>query len=128
MFLITKGVTVSRDALFVYRSEPEFIEPFMIRAIIYLLISIFLITIIRLVIGIVMKGLSAYLNPAGNGSSSERAQTAGGRKGGVLRKDSFSGIYIAEDSAIVKVINGETHYFASEDNFREYLRKSGVRA
>lgn len=101
----------------------------MIRAIIYLLLSIFLITIIRLVIGIVMKGLNSYLNPPGEkASASSRSQAAGGRKAGVLRKDSFSGVYIAEDSAVVKVINGETHYFASEDNFREYLRKTGARA
>lgn len=100
----------------------------MIRAIIYLLLSIFLITIIRLVIGIVMKGLSSYLNPAQeSASTSSRGQTSSARKAGVLRKDSFSGVYIAEEAAVVKVIDGETHYFASEENFREYLRKSGTR-
>lgn len=99
----------------------------MIRAIIYLLLSIFLITIIRLVIGIVMKGLNAYLNPAGESTAGTgRGQGGSTKKGGVLRKDSFSGVYIAEDSAIVRVINGETHYFASEENLREFLRVSGA--
>lgn len=105
----------------------------MIRAIIYLLLSIFLITIVRLMIGVVMKALNVYLNPASAGSSSTRSQTAGAqatgaRKSGVLRKDSFSGIYIAEDSAIVKVINGKTHYFASENNFTEFMRQEGLRS
>ncbi|MCW5962902.1 MAG: hypothetical protein KIT83_02600 [Bryobacterales bacterium] len=100
----------------------------MIRAIIYLLLSIFLITIVRLVIGIVMKGLNAYLNPAGAESASTRTQATGARKAGVLRKDSLSGVYIAEDSAVVKVINGTTHYFASENNFREFMRQEGMRS
>ncbi len=101
----------------------------MIRAIIYLLLSIFLITIIRLMIGIVMKALNAYLNPVPPSASNSRpnSTSAPKPKAGVLRKDSYSGVYIAEDSAIVKVINGETHYFASDDNFRAFIQKAGAR-
>jgi len=120
----SKGVTELRDALAVWVPEPE-----MIRAIIYLLLSIFLITILRVMIGIVMKGLNAYLNPAGETTSAgSRERNSHTKKGGVLRKDSWSGVYIAEDSAVVKVINGETHYFASENNFREYMRQSSAKS
>ncbi|MCU0228717.1 MAG: hypothetical protein MUF01_13870 [Bryobacterales bacterium] len=100
----------------------------MIRAILYLLLSIFLITFIRLVIGIVMKGLNAYLNPVPPTTASKGAPTSTATpKSGVLRKDSHSGVYIAEDSAIVKVINGQTHYFANEENFRAFLQQAGTR-
>jgi YHS domain-containing protein len=99
----------------------------MIRVLIYILLSIFLITILRMVIGIVMQGLNAYLNPASKTTARSGGSSAG-RRSGVLRKDSFTGVYIAEDAAITKVINGETHYFASEDNFRSYLDSRSARA
>ena len=101
----------------------------MIRAFIYILVAIFVITIVRMMIGIVMQGLSAYLNPAGESASRPKGTSEpSGRKSGVLRKDSYTGVYIAEDAALSKVINGETHYFASEDNFRAYLDAKSARA
>lgn len=100
----------------------------MIRIFIYLLLSIFVITLVRMFIGIVMKGLGAYLNPGeARTARGPRPQAGPSRKGGVLRKDSYSGVYIAEDSAVAKVINGETHYFSSEENLQAYLRESAAR-
>jgi YHS domain-containing protein len=99
----------------------------MIRIFIYLLLSIFAITLLRMFIGIAMKGFSAYV---GGGSSTQASSSKGtksatsARSAGVLRKDSYSGVYITEESAVKRVINGEVHYFASEENVQAYLRQS----
>jgi YHS domain-containing protein len=103
----------------------------MIRMILYMLAAIFAITLVRIFIGIISRGLGSYLGSApqsaqGSGASpgSSSGRTAGARRQGILRKDSLTGIYIAEEIAVTKVINGQTHYFASEENLREYLKRA----
>ena len=107
----------------------------MIRMMIYVFATIFAITLVKIFIGIIAKGLSASLGSAAQGSSraggpghSAGHQTNGSRRGGVLRKDSLTGIYLAEEIAVTKVINGRKHYFASEENFREYLKRTPTSA
>lgn len=99
----------------------------MFRMLIYLLAAIFAITLVRAFVGIIARGLSIYLGTPRSTASTygnERGgRAAGTRKQGTLRKDSFTGIYIDEDLAITKVINGRTHYFASDENFREYMKR-----
>lgn len=100
----------------------------MVRMLIYLLVSIFAITLVRIFVGIIARGLSAYVgaprSSASAGAPRGAGHATGPRKQGTLRKDSLTGIYIAEELAITKVINGHTHYFASDENFREYMKRS----
>ncbi len=100
----------------------------MFRMLIYMLAAIFAITLVRIFIGIISRGLSTYLGSPGpsasNGARPGADRTTGARKQGTLRKDSLTGIYIAEEIAITKVINGRTHYFASDENLREYLKRT----
>lgn len=100
----------------------------MIRMLIYLLAAIFAITLVRIFAGIIARGLGTYLgaprSTASAGARPGNARAAGGGKQGVLRKDSLTGVYIAEEIAITKVINGRTHYFASDENLREYLKRA----
>lgn len=107
----------------------------MVRMILYMLAAIFAITLVRIFIGIISRGLSTYLGSGaqsaqgtGASSGSSSGQTTGARRQGVLRKDSLTGIYIAEEIAVTKVINGQTHYFASEENLREYLKRAATGA
>jgi|GEM_PF-2958960 len=104
----------------------------MIKTFVYLLLSIFAITLVRVFIGIVMKGLASYMGggmgSAAGGAGTGRGRTGASSKGGVLRKDSYSGIYITEESAVSRVIDGETHYFASEENLRSYLDRRSAQS
>lgn len=109
----------------------------MIKTFVYLLLSIFAITLVRVFIGILMKGLASYMGggmgSAAGGPGTERGRTGASStgassKGGVLRKDSYSGIYITEESAVSRVIDGETHYFASEENLRSYLDRRSTQS
>jgi hypothetical protein len=107
----------------------------MIKMMIYVFATIFAITLVRIFIGIIAKGLGASLGATASGSTrpggpdrSAGHQTNGSQRGGVLRKDSLTGIYLAEEIAITKVINGRKHYFASEENFREYLKRTPTSA
>ena len=94
----------------------------MLRLIAYLLISVLLISVVRSIIGVVLKGFADLFQSSGppqrNGAAAgKRDLTAGGE----LRKDPVCGIYVAEGAAIRKSIGGETYYFCSaacRDKFR----------
>jgi YHS domain-containing protein len=100
----------------------------MIRMLLYMLAAIFAITLVRIFVGIIARGLSSYLGSgpqtSASSSGSSHARTTGAKRQGTLRKDSLTGVYIAEEIAVTKVINGQTHYFASEENLREYLKRA----
>ncbi|MCL4784752.1 MAG: hypothetical protein KJZ70_17095 [Bryobacterales bacterium] len=100
----------------------------MFRMLLYLLAAIFAITLVRIFVGIISRGLSTYLGAprptASAGARPSNARSGGHVKQGTLRKDSLTGVYIAEEIAITKVINGRTHYFASDENLREYLKRA----
>lgn len=81
----------------------------MLRFVAYLLIAILLISVLRAVIGVVMKGLADVFGP-----SQQRAERrANFPTGGELKKDPVCGTYIAIDSAVQKTMGGETYYFCS---------------
>lgn len=63
----------------------------MVRAALYALISIFLITLVKLFAGIVMRALNDALNGPGTGGQSV--------KGGRLKKCAVCGVYAPEASA-----------------------------
>lgn len=100
----------------------------MFRMLLYMLAAIFAITLVRIFVGIIARGLTTYLgSPRPTTSAGTRPatpRTSGATKQGTLRKDSLTGVYIAEEIAISKVINGRTHYFASDENLREYLKRA----
>ena len=82
----------------------------MFRVIFYLLCTVFLITFLRGVIGAVMKGLAALLNPAPNrppGPASNIPLT------GELKRDPVCGTYIATSTSLKHMAGSETVYFCS---------------
>ena len=83
----------------------------MFRVIFYLLCTVFLITFLRGVIGVVMKGLSALLNP----TQAPSRGPAGGNVPltGELRRDPVCGTYIATSTSLKHVAGSETVHFCS---------------
>jgi YHS domain-containing protein len=92
----------------------------MIRTVLYLLISIFLITFLRYVIGAIMKAFSELFQPGQPGQgrpSVRRTETAG-----ELKKDPVCGTYVAAATSVKKTVRGEVIHFCSEacrDKYKE---------
>lgn len=78
----------------------------------FLLAFIFLVPLIRGILGIVGR---AFTNFAMRPSQPVPGQPPRVPVGGVLRKDPVCGTYVSENLAIKRVIGGETYYYCSEE-------------
>jgi YHS domain-containing protein len=85
----------------------------MIRALAYLIASVLVITVVRSIIGIVLKGFSDLFKPPAAAPTGPR--TPGVPAGGELKKDPVCGTFISTASAIQKRVGGETYYFCSPE-------------
>lgn len=84
----------------------------MLRLIGYLLVTVLLISVLRSVIGIILKGFADLF------STASPQTTAGHRSpdpmaGGELKKDPVCGTFIATATSLQKTVGGETFYFCS---------------
>jgi hypothetical protein len=86
----------------------------MVRGLVYVLIGLFLITFLRLVVGVLFKGIGELLQP------NEAARTAAGPghpgnvpAGGELKRDPVCGTFVPTSSSIKKTVRGETLHFCS---------------
>ena len=80
----------------------------MIRAILYLLVSVLLISFLRSVIGLITKAASAALEP-------DKPPAAGATQqfGGELKKDPVCGTFVSTSTALKKTLRDEVFYFCS---------------
>lgn len=87
----------------------------MVRTVLYLLLSIILLTFLRAVIGLIGRAMSDLMNPAPKTRGGESAAKPSGPppKAGELRKDPVCGTYVPADSAIQKAVGGTVYYFCS---------------
>jgi YHS domain-containing protein len=76
----------------------------MIRFVIFTLIAIFLITLVRMFVGIVLKGFGDLV------SAPKTEEQSGPRE---LKKDPVCGTFVPVSSEFSKVAGGETFYFCS---------------
>jgi YHS domain-containing protein len=88
----------------------------MLRAILFLVIAIFLITVVRMFMGVIMKGMAEMMN----------APTAGGRPpaapvGGELKRDPVCGTFVPANTAYQRTLKGDTHYFCSAECRDKYI-------
>ena len=94
----------------------------MFRAIVYLLITIFLISIVRAVVGIILKGFSELVSPnqqprsAAGGPASPKTPLTG-----ELKKDPVCGTYTAAATSIKQTFGKETLYFCSPQCRDKYV-------
>ena len=85
----------------------------MLRALAYLIASVLVISVVRAVIGIVMKGFGDLFHPPASPRTSPRARSV--PAGGELKKDPVCGTFISTSTAIQKRAGGETYYFCSPE-------------
>ena len=99
----------------------------MLRTIIWLLASILLITFIRGVIGIILKGVGQLFEQESQTPEPRAANTTGGGQGGFggeLMKDPVCGVFVAPSAALTKLVRGETQYFCSAECRDKYAADS----
>jgi len=83
---------------------------YMLRTLVYLLLTIFLITIVRAVVGMIGKAVAQLFQP----DTPARSTSAKATPGGELKQDPVCGIYVSTATKLKKTVNGKTYYFCSE--------------
>jgi YHS domain-containing protein len=92
----------------------------MFRAIFYLLVTVVVITVVRSIVGIVLKGFAeAMKSGAAPGAPSQPSNQI--PLTGELKKDPVCGTYIAAATSIKKTVAGQTIHFCSEDCRDKYV-------
>jgi YHS domain-containing protein len=85
----------------------------MLRALAYLIASVLVISVVRSIIGIVMKGFSDLFHPAPEPQKGPNPPSV--PAGGELKKDPVCGTFISTATAIQKRSGGEVYYFCSTE-------------
>jgi YHS domain-containing protein len=85
----------------------------MVRALAYLIASVLVISVVRSIIGIVMKGFADLFHPPESSQSGPCAPVV--PAGGELKKDPVCGTFISTATAIQKRVGGEIYYFCSPE-------------
>ena len=86
----------------------------MFKVIFYALIAIFLISIVRAVIGIILKGFSELISP--RQQTTEAGNVPGGAGvplSGELKRDPVCGTYTSAATSLKQIVGKETVYFCS---------------
>jgi YHS domain-containing protein len=92
----------------------------MFRAIFYLLLTVFLISVVRGIIGIVLKGFGQMMNPGASAQGGPRPANQVPLTG-ELKKDPVCGTYISAATSIKETVGGETHHFCSQQCRDKYV-------
>src|ERR1700683_2889665 len=97
----------------------------MFRAIFYLLVTVVVITVLKSIVGIVLKGVAEAMK------SGSTAQGAGARRPGQpqgqgpltveLKKDPVCGTYIAAATSIQEKVGGQTFHFCTPECRDKYV-------
>ena len=93
----------------------------MFRAIFYLLLTVVVITVLKSIVGIVLKGVAEAMKP---GSSCTRCGSASPNQvplTGELKKDPVCGTYIAAATSIQEKVGGQTFHFCSPECRDKYV-------
>lgn len=88
----------------------------MIRALLYAFLSIVVITFIRMIAGVVMKGVGdAFKEEASSKSTGTRPRSGPGPTSGELKACKTCGTYVLAGAAKTLSAGGATAYFCSEE-------------
>jgi YHS domain-containing protein len=85
----------------------------MLRALAYLIASVLVISVVRSIIGIVLKGFSDLFHPAAPPQKGPGVSNV--PVGGELKKDPVCGTFISTSTAFQKRVGGEIYYFCSDE-------------
>jgi YHS domain-containing protein len=92
----------------------------MFRAIFYLLLAVVVITVLKGIIGIVLKGVSVAVKPDSGAPGAPRSPNQVPLTG-ELKKDPVCGTYIAAATSIKEKVGGQTFHFCSQQCRDKYV-------
>jgi YHS domain-containing protein len=95
----------------------------MIRFVVYLFLTVLLISVIRSIAGILGKAISG----ASQAGPSGRRPAAEPRKAGELKRDPVCGIYISTATSVKRNVGGEVVHFCSVQCSEKYERRGDRR-
>jgi YHS domain-containing protein len=93
----------------------------MFRAIFYLLLTVVVITVLKSIVGIVLRGVAEAMKP---GSTAQGAPSRPSNQvplTGELKKDPVCGTYIAAATSIHEKVGGQTFHFCSQECRDKYV-------
>ncbi|HET8548693.1 MAG TPA: YHS domain-containing protein [Bryobacteraceae bacterium] len=82
----------------------------MFRTLFYLIAAVLIITVLRMVIGRVMRGAAQALRDGG-----ARRPPSSASPGGELKRDPVCGTYVAESASIKRSVSGQVYHFCSPE-------------
>jgi YHS domain-containing protein len=86
----------------------------MFRAILYLIVAVLVLSVVRSILGVIVKAFSELTQPAQSAGGPQRRPPAA-PSGGELKKDPICGTFIAASTALQRKVGGETYYFCSAE-------------
>jgi YHS domain-containing protein len=92
----------------------------MFRAIFYLLLTVVVISVLKSIVGIVLKGFAQAMKP-GSGAPGAPRPSNQVPLTGELKKDPVCGTYIAAASSIKEKVGGQTFHFCSQECRDKYV-------
>jgi YHS domain-containing protein len=93
----------------------------MFRAIFYLLLTVVVITVLKSILGIILKGVSEVLKPGSTNQGTGPGPSQQIPLTGELKKDPVCGTYIAAATAIKEKVGGQTFHFCSQGCRDKYV-------
>jgi YHS domain-containing protein len=94
----------------------------MLRGLLYILITILVLTFIRMVAGVLFKSVGAMLEPDNAGSTARGPRATGDvPSGGELKRDPVCGTFVSTATSIKRTVQGETIHFCSPDCRDKYI-------
>ena len=92
----------------------------MLRTVLFILIGLFLIMFVRMVAGVLFRGIGDMLQPS-QPETSGRSGSSAAPAGGELKRDPVCGTFVATSTAFKKTVRGETIHFCSADCRDKYV-------
>ena len=86
----------------------------MLRTVLFILIGLFLIMFVRMVAGVLFRGIGDMLQPS-QPETAARSGSSDAPGGGELKRDPVCGTFVATSTAFKKTVRGETLLFCSAD-------------
>jgi YHS domain-containing protein len=93
----------------------------MFRAIFYLILTVFVVTVLKSIVGIVLKGFSEAVKSGSNTPGTAPPTPNQIPLSGELKKDPVCGTYIAAATSIKEKVGGQTYHFCSPECRDKYV-------